>query len=49
MSPLENIPWERLLWDATRDDAPDPLYSGWHVREVFVSPGFLTIEAPGRC
>ena len=34
---------------ARRDDAPDPLYSGWHTREVFFSPGFLTIVEPGRC
>ena len=34
---------------AARDDGPDPLYSGWHTREVFFSPGFLTIEEPGRC
>ena len=26
--------------------APDPLYSGWLIREVFVSPSFLTIEEP---
>ena len=34
---------------AARDDGPDPLYSGWHTREVFFSPSFLTIEEPGRC
>ena len=25
-------------------DAPDPVFAGWHAREVFVSPGYLLVE-----
>ena len=28
---------------ANPGDAPDPVFAGWHTREVFVSPGFLII------
>ena len=34
---------------ARRDDAPDVLFADWHVREVFVSPGFLTIRQMNAC
>ena len=29
---------------ASRDDAPDLVFAGWHTREVFVPPGYLILE-----
>ena len=34
---------------ANPGDAPDPVFAGWHTREVFVSPGFLIIEPQSAC
>ena len=33
-----------IMLPARRDDAPDPVFAGWHTREVFVPPGLLIYE-----
>ena len=34
---------------ASRDDAPDLVFAGWHTREVFVPPGYLILEEQSAC